>query len=308
MSHTESSNSHSPGTSMPSALSRAAGHPVRWDVVIALVVVLVTALIVVYSSRGGDNTGGSSSTGTAAARNGVIIDEQFDGDTLDSALWNTCHWWDNEGCTITSNDELEWYLPEQVSVSDGMLHLTAAKEPVEASDGEEYPYRSGMVTTGPTPDSDGVSKRAFTYGKVETRLRVPAGRGLWPAVWLLPTTEESRPEIDVMEVIGQEPQINKMHVHPLDRDKESLGKDYQLPGGASLADGFHTLTLDWSPGLLIFGLDGTEMWRVTGDDVPSEPMYLLFNLAVGGAYPGDPDEATKFPAQFDIDYVRVTQP
>jgi beta-glucanase (GH16 family) len=236
----------------------------------------------------------------------VLLDESFDGDSLDTRVWNTCHWWGDEGCTISSNDELEWYRPEQVSVSNGSLRLTADQEPARGSDGKDYEYRSGMVTTGPANSDDNVGKVSWTYGTVEARVRVPAGRGLWPALWMLPLDRKSTPEIDIMEVIGQDPGRMMMHFHPRDRDDDSPSKDYRLTG-ETLADGWHTVRLDWQPERLTWFLDGKEVWHLTGSQVPDEPMYLVLNLAVGGIYPGPPDETTKFPATFEIDRIRITK-
>ena len=234
----------------------------------------------------------------------VLFQENFDGAQLDRAVWNTCHWWDDRGCTIDSNNEMEWYTPEQVSVSGGALHLTAAEVETSGSNGRSYPFRSGMVTTGPR-FQDGPSKFAFTYGSVEARLLLPAGRGLWPAFWMLPATSQSLPEIDILEVIGQNPSELLMHLHPQDGE-EAPGKRYRLPG-ANFAEAWHTLRLDWAPGHLAYFVDGRQVWQLEGEQVPAEPMYLVFNLAVGGAYPGEPDESTRFPATFAIDYVRVTR-
>jgi beta-glucanase (GH16 family) len=247
-----------------------------------------------------------SRTGLSETTTTVLLDESFDGDSLDTRVWNTCHWWGDEGCTISSNDELEWYGPEQVSVSNGALRLTADREPTRGSDGKDYEYRSGMVTTGPANSDDNVGKVSWTYGTVEARVRVPAGRGLWPALWMLPLDRESTPEIDIMEVIGQDPGRMMMHFHPRDRDDDSPSKDYRLTG-ETLADGWHTVRLDWQPERLTWFLDGKEVWHLTGSQVPDEPMYLVLNLAVGGIYPGPPDETTKFPATFEIDLIRITK-
>lgn len=237
-------------------------------------------------------------------KKGILLDEEFDGNTLGAFTWNTCHWWQDGGCTIASNDELEWYLPQQVSVSNGVLHLTAKRSTIFASNGKDYPFASGMVATGP-PAYKTPSKLAFTYGKVDVRFQLPAGRGLWPAIWLLPASEDSRPEIDMLEVTGDDTGRLRMHLHPKNRSVPSLGKDYLLPKGHSLAGNWHTISLDWSPGELSFFLDGRQVWQVAGKQVPDEPMYLVMNLAVGGEYPGKPDNSTKFPATFNIDHVRI---
>jgi beta-glucanase (GH16 family) len=266
--------------------------------VLLAVAALLTAFVVAIRP--------SMTTFTAERPGGVLLDATFDDGELDPEIWNTCHWWADEGCTIATNDELEWYLPEQVSVSDGALRLAADRNPIQGSDGEWYEFRSGMVTTGPPPmQEDEPAKLAFTYGTLEARLRVPAGRGLWPAVWLLPASRQSRPEIDLLEVVGQNPREVIMHLHPKGRSNESPSQRYQVPG-PSLAEDWHTIRLDWSAGRLDFIVDGVRVWRVTGRHVPAEPMYLVLNLAVGGVYPGRPDDETEFPATFLIDYVRIT--
>ncbi|MCD1144979.1 glycoside hydrolase family 16 protein [Kocuria sp. LUK] len=237
-------------------------------------------------------------------KQGILLDDGFDGNTLGASTWNTCHWWQDRGCTIVTNNELEWYLPEQVQVSDGALHMTAERSEISASNGRDYDFASGMVTTGP-PAHDMPSKLQFTYGKVEVRFQVPSGRGLWPAIWLLPASEDSRPEIDMLEVTGEDTGRLIMHLHPKDRSAPPIRKDYFLPEGRSLADGWHTISLDWSPNKLTYLLDGKQVWQVLGKQVPDEPMYLVMNLAVGGSYPGNPDKNTTFPAVFKIDRVRI---
>lgn len=245
---------------------------------------------------------GSLAAGYPESR--VLLDERFDGNTLDASIWNTCHWWQDEGCTIGSNQELEWYLPQQVRVSGGALQLTAEPRAISASDGKDYGFASGMVTTGPQAHNE-APKLAFTFGKVEVRFRIPAGKGLWPAIWLLPASEESRPEIDMLEILGDDAARLRMHLHPKDRSMRSIEKNYVRPDGETLASRWHTIALDWSPGKLVYFLDGRAIWELVDQRVPDEPMYLVMNLAVGGSYPGPPDQDTGFPATFGIDYVRI---
>lgn len=274
---------------------------VRRITTLALVLLAIGALLVAYAVTA------RHAAGLRTAPSGqVLLDATFDDGRLDPTVFNTCHWWGHDGCTIATNDELEWYLPEQVSVADGALQLTADRVPTIDSEGKPYDFRSGMVTTGPPPGTDeGPSKLAFTYGSVEARVRLPAGRGLWPALWLLPASRESRPEIDVLEVIGQEPDQLMMFLHPADRSAPSLSERFDVPSPDLAAD-WHTIRLDWSPGELRYSLDGTQVWHVTDDQVPDEPMYVILNLAVGGVFPGPPDEQTAFPATFAIDYLRIT--
>lgn len=275
-------------------------HERRTAAVLAAVVALtVAAAVIAVQVR----TGADFGRGRQGDEWRPVFDEDFGGDRLDPEVWNTCHWWDDGGCTITSNDELEWYLPSQVSLGRGRLHLTAEDRAVEGSDGERYPYRSGMVTTGP-PDYREPARFDFTYGRVEARVRVPAGTGLWSAFWLLPSTSESRPEIDVLEVLGNDPGEWIFHFHPADRSRDS---DSHRTRGPVLSEGWHDVGLEWEPQLLRWFIDGEEVWKVEGDHVPDEPMYLVANLAVGGVYPGAPDGDTEFPATFEIDRVTVWQ-
>lgn len=268
---------------------------------LALVLLAVGTLLVAYTVTARRAAG----TGVTARSSQVLLDATFDNGRLDPAVFNTCHWWADSGCTIATNDELEWYVPEQVTVADGALRLTAERAPVRGSDGNTYEFRSGMVTTGPPAQEDAPAKLAFTYGSVEARLRVPAGRGLWPALWLLPASRESLPEIDLLEVIGQDPGELSMYLHPADPAEPSPNRRYRVPG-ADLAEDWHTVRLDWSAGSLRFFLDGVQVWQVTGSQVPDEPMYVVLNLAVGGVFPGPPDERTVFPATFAIDRLRIT--
>jgi beta-glucanase (GH16 family) len=275
---------------------------VRYLVTTALVLMMVTTLL------GGCTviTEQVANPRASVSSHKVLLNATFDDGQLDRSIWNTCHWWADRGCTIATNDELEWYVPGQVSVADGALRLTAERNPVQGSDGRTYEFRSGMVTTGPPPmQEDAPAKLAFTYGSVEARLRVPAGRGLWPAVWLLPASQESVPEIDMLEVLGQNPDEVVMHLHPKDRRAEPPGKEYKVKG-PNLAEDWHTIRLEWSAGRLDFFVDGVRVWKVKGRHVPSEPMYAVLNLAVGGDYPGPPDATTEFPATFLIDYLRIS--
>lgn len=235
----------------------------------------------------------------------VLLDENFDGETLDKEVWNYCHWWNDDGCTISSNDELEWYLPSQVVLKDGTLQLIADPTTVQASDGKQYDYVSGMVTTGPAT-YQGQPKLAFTYGQVDVKFKVPAGQGLWPAIWLLPASGESRPEIDMLEVLGQTPNKLRITFHPKDRSAPEPSRYYVLPTGYGMADTWHTISLNWSHESLKFYLDGTTIWSLSSSSVPNEPMYLVMNLAVRGPASGSPNKLTRFPAVFEIDHVRIT--
>lgn len=256
-------------------------------------------------------THGQALAGAAAGRPAgwkLMLAEDFSGNGLDPRRWGRCHWWvQGGGCTIASNDELEWYLPKNVSVGDGRLRLEAREETVTPPDGKTFLYTSGMVSTGPRR-YEGRSRFAFTYGYVEARLRLPREQGLWPAFWLLPADSESRPEVDIVETLGQTPDRARFHFHYRDAwgRRRSLGEDWSSAG---LADGgWHRFAVDWRPGSLTWIVDGRARWRVTGPAVPDEPLYVVANLAVGGVYPGPPDETTELPAAVEVDWIRVWRP
>lgn len=246
--------------------------------------------------------------GQPAPEQTLVFADEFEQDALDRGRWTTCYWWDDDGCTNLGNQELEWYLPDNVSVGDGVLRLEARRGPVRGSDGEDYPYSSGMVTTGRSEDDQAQQPRfGFQYGRVEARMRMPEGKGLWPALWLLPLTHESRPEIDVMEVLGDTPSTLRAHVRYVDDDGDRVIRGHTWTGADSSA-GWHVYGLRWTPDELVWLVDGREEWRFAeAESVPDEPMYLLINLAVGGEWPGAPDPSTDFPAALEVDYVRIWQ-
>ena len=249
-------------------------------------------------------SGAWGATRSPAARGPLVFADEFTRSGVDISRWNFCHWWGPTGCTIAGNNELQWYTPGQVEQVRGSLRLTAVRSPVNGSDGKRYEYRSGMVTTGAVSEEGSKAKFAFRYGYLEARVSIPRGAGLWPALWLLPTTNRSRPEVDIFEIRGSQTNALSMHLHTNDTrgNKKFSGAHWT---GPDLAIGWHTFALDWQPRSLRWLVDGREAWRVVGDEVPSEPMYIVANLAVGGDWPGSPTSATPFPSTFSIDYLRV---
>jgi beta-glucanase (GH16 family) len=232
----------------------------------------------------------------------LLFGDEFDGPVLDAGRWQTCSWWAETTCSIETNHELELYTPENVSVADGVLTLQARPETRTGWNDRGYDYTSGMISTGGR--SGGTAPGfTFTYGYMEARVRVPSGRGLWPAFWTLPADYSWPPEIDVMEMVGDEPGVTHMQYHYLD----DAGV-HQGPGsswsGPDFSAGWHTFGVDWEAGALGWYVDGVERWRLTGA-VSDQPSYLVLDLAIGGDRPGPPDGSTSFPADFLVDYVRV---
>jgi beta-glucanase (GH16 family) len=241
----------------------------------------------------------------------LMFSDDFDGSNLDRNNWTTCYWWGRDGCTIASNDELEWYQPDEVLVEAGVLKLRARKRQVDGHDpGTEktttYDYTSGMVTSGRDSSDQGQTAGfVFQYGYAEMRARIPSGKGLWPAFWLLPIEHTSKPEIDVMEIYGDKPDVIKMNFHYLDESDRHQNSN-EAWTGPDLSNDFHVYAVDWQPDRIIWYVDGVERWRYSDIGyVPNVPMYLLANLAVGGVGAGTPDASTVFPGFYEIDYIKV---
>ncbi|HEY6757863.1 MAG TPA: glycoside hydrolase family 16 protein [Baekduia sp.] len=232
--------------------------------------------------------------------------DEFGGGSLNKRVWHTCFSWATTTCSIGSNHELEVYDPAGVTVTRGALRLTARRRAMVGWDGKRYAYTSGMVMTGGREDGQRPGF-TFTYGFAEARVRVPKGEGLWPAFWMLPADYASRPEIDIMEILGGSTNVQRMHFHYVGRNgtKVDSGSDWT---GPDFAAGWHTFAVAWGPDAIVWYVDGVRRWRfAAASRISREPMYLLLNLAVGGDYPGPPDSSTPFPSSFDVDYVRVWQ-
>jgi beta-glucanase (GH16 family) len=158
------------------------------------------------------------------------------------------------------------------------------------------------------------------YGRIEARIKIPTGQGLWPAFWMLGNdlAEVGWPEsgeIDIMENVGREPERVHGTIHgPGYSGGNAIGRGTTLPGGGAFADDFHVYAIDWYPDRIVWSLDGEPYSTVTPADLPrgarwvfDHPHFLILNVAVGGHWPGYPDDTTTFPQEMVIDYVRVYQ-
>ena len=212
----------------------------------------------------------------------LVWADEFDGPYLNLEYWTKVDRKDN------FNNELQYYTPQNSYLENGCLYLTAL---AEAKSGKEY--TSGMVQT--------MDKLSLCYGKIEVRMKLPVGQGLFPAFWLLSYTENY--EIDIMEMIGSEPNLIYGVIHYLENNKRYMDLETTK---IDSPDKFHVYTLEWEKDELRWYVDGELFFRV-GEDVPSENMYIIFTLAVGGNWPGSPDSNTVFPSSLVVDYVRIYQ-
>lgn len=231
----------------------------------------------------------------------LAFNEDFEGTELPADKWNRCYpSGQPDGCS--NAPELQWYQSDNVNVKDGLLHLTAEKENKNG-----FNYTSGMVTTGPLEKHAGQANRfAFKYGYVEARVKLPKGQGLWPAVWMLPADGSGPPEIDVLEVLGNDTKTAYTTVH---WGKDSASKSISTINTTDFSDGFHTVGVLWEKDHIEWFFDGQRVKRFVGtDQIPHMQMFLLANLAVGGDWPGNPNSSTQFPADYQIDWIRVWKP
>jgi beta-glucanase (GH16 family) len=203
------------------------------------------------------------------------------------------------------NRELQSYTTDLRNAShDGKGHLVlrAVRQP----DGT---YTSARLKT--------LGRFEWQYGKVEARIKLPFGQGIWPAFWMLGHDFPVRGwpacgEIDVMEHIGREPSTVYGTVHgPGYSGKHGISSNVKIYG-SRLSDDFHVFAAVWSPASIEFSLDGDSYGRVTHDRLPrrtrwafDQPFFLLLNVAVGGKWPGYPDKTTTFPQEMLVDWIRV---
>lgn len=203
------------------------------------------------------------------------------------------------------NNELQYYTdrPENAVVQNGFLIITAREEDFQGSR-----YTSARLLTR--------GKFQQQYGRFEARMRLPFGKGLWPAFWLLGDDRNGTQiwpqigEIDIMEYLGDAPTESFGTIHgPGYSAGESIGKTFNLENDR-FDTGFHIFGIEWGPSFINFYVDDTIYNQITPDDVPGEwvfdrPFYILLNVAVGGNLPGSPNQETIFPQTMLVDYVRV---
>ena len=211
---------------------------------------------------------------------------------------------------MVRNTECQFYTldrRENARVENGMLVITARVERWQ----QRADYTSASLTTR--------GKFDFTYGKVEIRARVPAGRGTWPALWTLGTniSQVNWPkcgEIDIMEFVGYLPDKFHFSAHTQAfNHKLGTHKTLAFDSPAASAD-FHRFGIIWTPQTISWFLDGKKVFEFPNDGQGDahwpfyQPQYLLINLAIGGKWGGVKGIAPDiFPAKFAIDYVRVWQ-
>ena len=242
--------------------------------------------------------------------NSLVWQDDFDGPTLDYSKWE---------CEVNAfgggNNELQIYTdhPKNVRIEKSLLILEARHEKTGIS-GTERNYSSGRVRTKHRGD--------WLHGRFEIRARLPKGKGLWPAIWMLPTDEVYGPwaasgEIDIMEALGHKPDRVHGTLHYGGRwpQNTSDGSQVYKLGSGDFSEDFHVFRLDWDEQGMNWFVDGhlyretpASRWHSVEAPSPSpfdQRFHLILNVAIGGNWPGNPDSSTKFPCRMEVDWVRV---
>jgi beta-glucanase (GH16 family) len=237
----------------------------------------------------------------------LVWSDEFEEPTIDLEKWsfqigngcpNLCGW---------GNNELQYYTDREQNafIEDGQLIIRAARERYEG-----FAYTSARMISKDKGD--------FRFGRIEARAKLPEGKGIWPAIWMLPTDEvygswAASGEIDIMEMVGHEPNTihGTVHYNQWPNNKY-LGDDY--PATPDLSEEFHTYAITWEKDSIYWWFDDTNYFSIHEGKLPqaeqypfNERFYLILNLAVGGNWPGSPDGTTRFPQQLAIDYIRIYQ-
>lgn len=230
----------------------------------------------------------------------LVWEENFEGDQIREDIWNydlgngcpeLCGW---------GNNERQLYTQRNHVVKDGLLRISARLE--------NGKYTSTRITTQ--------NKKEFQYGRIEVKAKLPTGKGLWPAFWMLGSniTEAGWPlcgEIDILEYVGREPETIFTTLHTADSHGNSKNTKKERIQG--IEDGFHIYAIDWNTDKIDFFIDHTLFYSFHPNDKNIEvwpfdqPFYMIINLAVGGNFGGSEIDDAIFPQEFVIDYVRVYQ-
>lgn len=237
----------------------------------------------------------------------LVWKDEFNGTSLDLTAWSHQN---GDGCPGNcgwGNNELEYYTDraENLFFQDGKLIIEARPENYNGK-----PYTSSKIFTQ--------GKKPFKFARIDIRAVLPKGKGIWPAFWLMPQSSvfggwPKSGEIDLMEVVGHEPNrtFGTIHYGP-GPGSTQISRNYLL-SAKTFNDEFHVFSLEWKQDQIKWLIDGNVFSTVNKADLGSnnypfnEEFYIIFNLAVGGNWPGSPDANTYFPQWLVVDYIRVYQ-
>jgi beta-glucanase (GH16 family) len=237
----------------------------------------------------------------------LVWADEFEGESLDLSSWtyeigdgcpNNCGW---------GNNESQYYREDNTSIVDGNLVITAKEQPFQ-----DHDYTSSrLVTKG---------KRQFKFGRIDIRAALPEGQGIWPALWMLGSNIDAVGwpacgEIDIMELTGNVPNrvVGTVHFGENVAAHQFISQNKFADSEESYQDEFHVYSINWENNLIEFLVDDVVFHTITPASLDGAPypfnknFFFIFNIAVGGNWPGYPDSSTEFPQYLIVDYVRVFQ-
>ena len=230
----------------------------------------------------------------------IVWEENFNGDNLELQSWN---FEIGDGCPELcgwGNNERQVYTKINHRLSNGRLYIEAKKI------GKEY--SSSKITTK--------GKQEFQYGKIEVRAKLPIGKGLWPAFWMLGSNIDTVGwpgcgEIDILEYVGKEPEYIFTSLHTPDSFGSTINTKKEVVSG--IEEGFHTYAIDWTKDRIQFLIDDQLFYTFSPKDKNEktwpfdQPFYIILNLAIGGNFGGPDVDDSIFPQSFVIDHIKVYQ-
>lgn len=277
----------------------------------------------------------SSSSSSAASNWELVWSDEFDGASLDTSKWSF-----EKNCTGGGNNELQCYTDrsENANVSDGKLHIIARKETFKGQSKSDDEPGYNANDTSVTRDYTSARLRSknkgdWKYGRMEIKAKLPQGQGVWPAIWMLPTEWKyggwpRSGEIDIMEAVnsnaaGGNKVYGTLHYGDSWPNNKYTGSD--TTPATNIWDEFHTYAVEWEEGEIRWYVDKTHFATQTKDGwynyywdgqekgfkigdgaAPFDQLFhMILNIAVGGNWPGNPNAASSFPQQMDVDFVRV---
>lgn len=235
----------------------------------------------------------------------LVWSDEFEGTNLDLNSWEQMT---GDGCNLGicnwGNNELQFYSGQNTEISDGTMKIIAKQQAMGG-----LSYTSSRIRT--------INKVDVRFGRIEARIKMPIGKGLWPAFWMLPTDEvfggwPKSGEIDIVELLGDEPSkiFGTLHFGNDWPDNRSTSANYEIQN-TTFADDFHEYAIEWSQNEIKWYLDGKLYSTKVPTDLGgftwpfNQDFHLLLNMAVGGNFPGSPDGTTVFPQTMEVDYVRI---
>jgi len=234
----------------------------------------------------------------------LVWEDDFAGSALDATKWSYQTGGDGWG-----NNELQNYTnrTDNTQVVGGVLQIIAKEENYGGN-----AYTSSRIRS--------INKGDFTYGKMEARIKVPSGQGIWPAFWMMPTNNTygiwpSSGEIDIMESLGHQTNITYGTAHYGNAWNDKGASSGSFTNATPYSDGFHTYGVEWGPTQIKWFIDGFNFHTMDDTDADfntynwafNHDFHFILNVAVGGNWPGSPDGTTIFPAMMEVDWVRAYQ-